>query len=422
MYSLYNLVLILFLLISWPFFALRMIFSRRWRQGVGERFGFLPSGKIPYKNSNNRHILIRAASVGEVKAIKGLIDQLREDFPQYGIVLSVVTPEGFKVAGEMGLADVRIFAPLDFLFCVRRVLRIFKPVLLVLVETELWPNLVKEAKKQGAKVIIVNGRISEKSLAHYSLSRPLIKEVLGYIDSFSMREEQDKARIISIGAAESKVSISGNIKYDQQAQTSGNDGKAEDFGLKPSDIVFVAGSTREGEEEIIVEAYKKVLKKFPHLKMILAPRHLKRVSEVEQVLLQNGLSFVKKTRIGTDSTANVILLDTMGDLVKAYALSSVAFVGGSLVPKGGQNIMEPAGLGKPVLFGPSMESFFETARLLKKKGAEEVSDAAQLCEKLMYFLSDEGLRKRTGDELRKAVISMRGATKKNMDLIHSLIR
>lgn len=430
MYFLYNLVLILFFVLTSPFFLFKIFISARYRKGITERFGFLSRQIKENLFKDNRYILIRAASVGEVKASKLLVEQLRENFLGYKIVFSTVTPEGYKIAGDLKLGDVRIFSPLDFPFCVKEVLRLFKPDLLILVETEIWPNLIKEAKKSGSKIILVNGRISEESFNNYKFIQSLLKNVFGYIDIFSMREEQDKRRIIALGANPDKVVVSGNIKYDQLVDigTKSTDKATiyKEFGLRDNDLIFVAGSTKKGEEEIILGAYQKVLEKFSKLRLIIAPRHLARVKEIEKIFSKYSVRYVKKTDIEEDSSyitdSDVILLDTIGDLIKAYSIATITFVGGSLVPKGGQNIMEPASLGKPVLFGPSMESFFETAELFKRTGgAQEVEDARELTDKILYFLSNPEIRLAKGEKLHKAVLSMQGATQRNVDLIKKVI-
>ncbi len=430
MYFLYNLLLILFLVLTAPFFLFKMLFSKRYRQGICERFGFLSKEIKENLCESDKYILIRAASVGEVKACKFLVERLRENFPGYKIVFSTVTPEGYKVARDLNLGDIRIFSPLDFSFCVRKILRIFKPDLFILIETEIWPNLIKEAKKTGSKIILVNGRISKGSFKNYKFIKPLLKNVFRYIDVFSMREEQDKRRIITLGAEPDKVVISGNIKYDQLIDIETKAGNKEaiykEFGLKDNDLIFVAGSTKEGEEEIILKAYQKVLEKFPKLRLILTPRHLMRVGEIEKIFSKYNLEYIKKTDIRKDSSSvadtDVILLDTIGDLIKAYTIATITFVGGSLVPEGGQNIMEPASLGKPVLFGPWMESFFETAELLKRTGgAQEVKDVYELADKIIHFLSNPKIRTAKGEELRKAVLSMQGATQRNIDLIRKVM-
>jgi 3-deoxy-D-manno-octulosonic-acid transferase len=424
MYLLYNLLLILVFILISPFVLLKMIFSARWRAGLGERFGFLPA-----QIRAGQPILIWAASVGEVRATAFLDVELKKNFPDSKIIVATMTPEGNRVAKELKLGQAVIFAPLDFLFCVRKTLSNLKPKLVILVETEFWPNFIREARRSGAKIILVNGRISAKSFGKYQTIKVFLKDIFSNFERLSMREAADKERVIALGAPADKVVISGNIKYDQIADNKEAIKPAakdyEEFGLNNEALVMVAGSTKDGEEEIILGAYRKISEQFPNLRLIIAPRHLKRLKEVEKVLKQQGFEFIKKTEIPKTSSVPdkaVILLDTMGELIKAYNIAVVAFVGGSFVKTGGQNIMEPASLGKPVLFGPYMESFWETAQLLKKTGgAVEVKDGQELAENISYFLAEPKIRADKGQELRRAVLSMRGATGRNMELIKNII-
>ncbi|MFH1239237.1 MAG: 3-deoxy-D-manno-octulosonic acid transferase [bacterium] len=424
MYFLYNILLLIVVILISPFVLVKMVISARWRAGLGERFGFLPPGA---KADNS--ILIWAASVGEVRAAALLVKELNKNFPEAKIVLATMTPEGNRLAKELKLGDRVIFAPLDFFLCVRRVLASIRPKLFVLVETELWPNFIKEAKKSGAKIILVNGRISARSFGKYKAIKDFLKNIFNYFDVISVREPVDKERLIILGAPPDKVVVSGNIKYDQLADDKQalkpSDKSYREFGLKPEALVLVAGSTKENEEEIILKAYRKITEKFTALRLIIAPRHLKRVKEIENILKQQNFEYIKKTDLGKTASVSdkaVILLDTMGELVKAYSLATVAFVGGSLVKTGGQNIMEPASLGKPVIFGPYMESFWETALLLKKTGgAVEIKDGEELAGKVSYFLANPQVRAAKGEELRQAVLSMRGATQRNIELIKKLI-
>ncbi len=436
MYSLYNIgIIILFILIS-PFFSFKIIFSKRWREGIRERFGFFSKETTEKIEKNTDYILIRAASVGEVRACQVLEKELKKSFPNYKIVFSTVTPEGNKVAQDLHLGDIKIFSPLDFLFSVKRVLKVFKPKLLILIETEIWPNLIRESKKAGAKIILINGRISEGSFPYYKYIKPLLKDIFGYIDFFSMREEIDKNRIIFLGANPDTVVISGNIKYDQisdnlcpleyKYEMKDINKIYKEFGLNNDDLIFVAGSIREGEEEKILRAYQQVLGKFPYLKLIIAPRHLDRLKEIEKIIKAYSLQYITKTEILLNSSLvsnnQIVLLNTIGELMKAYSIATVTFVGGSLVPKGGQNIMEPASLGKPVLFGPYIESFFEPAQvLMKTNGAIEVKDFQELAEKIIYFLDNAELRVSKGEQVRQAVLSMQGATQRNIDLMKKIV-
>ncbi len=430
-YVIYNVLSVLAVIIGSPFFIYKFIFSKRWRIGIKERFGFYSESLTKCIKHNDACIIVHAASVGEVKAARILVDKLKEAFPKYKIVFSTVTPEGNSIANDISIGDIRVFVPLDFLFSVRKFYKTFNPGIVIIVETELWPNLIREAKRRKSKVILVNGRISQKSYPVYRLIRLFLRKIFTYIDIFSVREEVDKGHLLDLGAPVSKLRVSGNIKYDMFSCSSRGTKKLgklyKEFGLKQDDLVFVAGSTHENEEEIIISVYLDIIKKFPSLKLIIAPRHLQRIGRIEQLLKDRRAVYIKKTDISeTSSTygsAKIILLDVMGELINAYSVATVTFVGGSLVPKGGQNIMEPASLGKVVMFGPYMDNFSETAWIFKESQvAIEVGNRKHLRDTIIYLLDNPHVIKAKGKKLRETVLSMQGATDRTVNLIQKLMQ
>ncbi len=438
MYFLYNLILIFFVVFTFPYWGIRMIFSSRWRKGVRQRFGFLP-GKIRANLSReNEYFWIHASSVGEAKIASVLIKEIRKKIPYYKLLISSMTPMGVQTLKDLYPEEIVIFVPLDLKNCIRRILKCFRIKLLVLVETEIWPNLIYLLKKEQAKVIVVNGRISDKSFKKYRIFKFWMKGFLSFIDVFSMQSEKYARRIIFLGADREKVKITGNVKYDGFLSEQITNREIEDiyqeFCLVEKDLIWVAGSTRAGEEKIIIDVYKRILNKYPGLKLIIAPRHLERVAYLEGLLRKGSFNFTRKSTLSSKITfgqvekkslfpLNIIILDTMGELMKTYAIATIVFVGGSLVKIGGHNILEPASLAKPVLFGPYMQNFKEPACLLKKEnGGIQVGNERELEINILHLLNDSSLLFKIGENARKAVLSGQGATLKNLELVAGLLK
>ncbi len=390
-----------------------------------QRLGFLPAETRKKISHSKNWIWIHTASVGEVRIGLYLIAGLKKLLPEKMFLLSTVTPTGNRLAKKENLADLVIYLPLDFRWIVRKVLSKIRPLLLVLVETELWPNFIQQTKKQGAKIVLVNGRISKKSFQRYKFFSPFIRQILSTIDFFAMREVADAERIITLGAPVEKVKVTGNMKYDLIANYQLPITNYQGFGFKPDDLSWVCGSTREGEEEIILGIYLELLKKYTNLKLILAPRHLERVPQIENLLKTRSVSFIRRSQlpiIHHPSPITCLLWDTYGELMNAYALATVVFVGGSLVPQGGQNILEPAALGKPVIFGPYVESFQEIAEMLISASAGiQVKNAEELKIQILNLLNSSILREEISSNATQAVRMRKGAVEKNIELIKKLL-
>jgi 3-deoxy-D-manno-octulosonic-acid transferase len=324
---------------------------------------------------------IHAASLGEVKASASLLSALKELLPEVPVVFSVTTSSGYAEAKKR-MPEGVIYLPLDFPLIIRRVLHRINLKLLILIETELWPNLIYEAKKNGAKVMVVNGRFSEKASRQYARLKGFFRAGTAGVDCWAMRSDEDKQRAVWLGVPKNKIQVTGNIKFQPDAG-----GGAALFMEKK---LWVAGSTREGEERLVLEAYKILLRFFPELKLVLAPRHLQRVKEVEALLQQSGLSYQKRTELSQPFfQKQIMLLDTHGELMAAYQSAWVTFVGGSLLPYGGHNVLEPAACGKPVMFGPYTDHFKEEAQLLVERGVGFViTDSPGLARAVSALLSD----------------------------------
>jgi 3-deoxy-D-manno-octulosonic-acid transferase len=400
--------------------------NKKKQEILKEKLGFLPLSVS--KIEGTPRIWVNAVSVGEVVAAGSIVKLLRETYPSAFIILSTGTETGRKMAEQtIKEVDNYIYYPFDFPWVVRRILRILRPHLFITIETEIWPNLLTTARKMGIKTMLANGRISARSFNRYRRTRFLWKKVLGSFDVMSMISQTDAEKIKSIGAEPEKVFISGNSKYDTLIFRA--DPKFEVkirklLQIESHEIVFLAASTHDGEEKTIIKAYKNLLKEFPHLILIIAPRHIKRVASVEEALRSEGLSdFIHRTRLEyTQRKSPIIILDVIGELFYIYSLGTIIFCGGSLIKKGGQNILEPACWGKVIFYGPSMEDFLAEKELLTKAGAGiEVKGAASLVREATVLLNNPEERRQRGEKGREAIQKMEGAAKKNVKLAQKLL-
>ena len=417
-------------LFALPYALLYTKLTERYRSSISQRIGIYPPLNLPVTNSPR--IWLHAVSMGEVNAAVPIIEALQALAPRCIIILSTTTEHGQELAKIRLPSDVvHIYAPIDFILSVTSALRQMKPDLLVCLETELWPNWLMIAHRMKIKTAIVNGRISGRAIKRYRMIRPLMKEVLGSMNAFSMIQEIDAQRIREIGAPPDKITVNGNAKYDLLLRQS--DSRRPDpirywrqiFGVKENEPVFLAGSTRHSEEEIILDAYQKVIRKAPNTLLILAPRHLERTRHIEKIIKARGLDCQLRTCLknnGENRTAPVIILDTMGELQAIYSIATVVFCGGSLAPLGGQNILEPAVWAKPVLYGPNMEDFLDARNLLESTGGGiEVKDANDLAEKVLFFITRPDQAQKTGNSARRAVEMNQGAAQKHAEVITSLL-
>jgi len=391
LYFLYDLFLLILIIILLPFFLIKLL-KGKYREGLIQRFGFLPAD-IRKRLEGKKIIWVHAVSVGETVAASPLVKELKRQYPGHTILFSTVTDTGQEMARKIvEEADVYIYFPLDFSFIVRKVLNIVKPELIIIMETELWPNFIRLASQKGIKLVYANGRISDGSFRTYRYLGPYLKDMLRRIDLFCMQSELDASRIISLGADEKKVYNTGNTKLDQdytELSPEVRDNYLREFKVQEGDKIMVIGSTHDNEEEQFIEIYKELKKEYKDLLMILAPRHIERIPEIEEKYQKAGINTIKRTEIEKRQGESVILLDTIGELGKIYSLADLVFVGGSLVEYGGHNILEPAAHGKLVFFGPHMFDFKESARvLLENKAAIQVKDKEELKEKMKAALAN----------------------------------
>ena len=367
---------------------------------------------------------IHAVSVGESITAMPLIEGLRERCPGLPLVVSTVTETGARVVRERlsTVAEHRYF-PLDLPGAIDRVVDAINPAFLVCMETELWPNLVRRLHDRGIPVMIANGRLSDRSFRRYAMIRPFLKPTLERIRMFAMQSEEDARRIVALGAPAGRVVVTGNMKHDA-ATPDDTQGRAwrTRLGLTPDRRAWVAGSTHPGEEEAVLAAHALARQAHPDLALIVAPRHPERAAEAAGLVQAHGWPVVRRSELGgaLDRDA-VMILDTVGELAELYAIADVVFVGGSLVPRGGHNVLEPARLSKPVVFGPHTTNFREAAALLASGGGGVVvRDGPELAARLTALLADPVERTRMGEAARLAVTSGQGAVGKTLDLMTSL--
>ena len=421
MYLLYSVVLAALFVLSLPLYAWKGRATGKYLQTFRERMGRLP----PSLNAGReRSIWIHAVSVGEVLAARTLVKPLRERFPGHRLFVSTTTVTGNGVARK-SLPDVDglFFAPFDWVRPVRRALDALNPALLVLVETELWPNLIHEAHRRGTRVAVVNGRISPRSFPRYRRVRALLKKMLGEVDLFLMQGEAHAVRVREMGAPPDRVRVLGNLKYDALEEVMAPESLAGVIG-DGSRPLWVAGSTVEGEEEIVLRAYRQVRDRVPQARLLIAPRHAERFAAVPAIVEAAGLRCLRRTslRPGAWPDGHVVVLDTLGELARVYPLATVVFVGGSLVPKGGHNILEAAVAGKAVVVGPHMENFQEIADEFVGAGAVvQVPSADALAAEVSVLLTDAARRAALGEKARLLVHRNRGALRTTVDALAALV-
>ena len=426
---LYDIAFLLFSL----FYIPTLVFKGKLHRDFVERFGIYGDAKEDALWKARDVIWIQAVSVGEVTLCKSLIPELKTKFPLRSIVLSTITRTGNDLAKKLFSNDaIVIYFPLDFSATAKGAISKIKPKLYVMIETEIWPNVLKELGRKRVPSILINGRISDRSFGKYKIVKSFLAKTLDMVSMFCMQSEADANRIRELGAKPDRVIVTGNMKFDTDAIINRNTALPGLFGLSSKDRIFVAGSTHGGEEEAVVSAYKDLLNDFPELKLIIAPRHVERSSEVESVLKRFGFDAVMMSRAsekpardtppGHSANRSAYIIDKIGHLNDAYAMAEIVFIGGSLVPHGGQNPIEPAAFEKPVLFGPYMFNFKTVASaLLENKGAIQVRDGKELLLKAEQLLKDTGSGISLGLNAKATILKNRGASQRNLKAIEGFV-
>ncbi len=411
-----------------PFLLLYALVSGWSLKGINERLGWI-SLKDADLSAGSPRIWLHAVSLGEVRVAEAIAGDLKKMIPGGSITISTMTGHGRNLASEIFGRDVRIiYAPFDIFFFVRLALDRVRPDILVFLETELWPAWATEARRKGIKTAVVNGRISPRSFGRYLRLRPLFKYILSKFDAFSMISEEDKKRITAMGAHPAKVSVNGNAKFDLLkglAEPSAEADMRRLFNLDATVPVLIAGSTRTGEEEIIIDAYRKITGEFPDTVLFIAPRHIERAGDIASLLEKNRLEYQLRSEFRDPSekrNRQVVIIDSFGELFRLYSIGTVIFSGASLVPLGGQNPLEAAIWAKPVLYGPSMEDFLDARALLEENNAGiEVAGADMLAEKVIMLLRDKTLREGYGSRARESVLKNRRAAERHARIIADIL-
>jgi 3-deoxy-D-manno-octulosonic-acid transferase len=428
MYFAYSLLAALVLILGSPYFAYQAIRHRKYIGSIGQRLGYLP---VSFNVDGEASIWIHAVSVGEALTARALIDDLKARYPRLRLFVSTTTMAGQQVAKRSLLhADAVFYFPFDWTFIVARTLDIVKPRLFVMMETEIWPNLLRACRQRGVKTMLINGRISSRSYPRYRAIRPLFRRVLADVDHFCMQSDESARRLVDLGADPAHVTVTGSLKFDSLERPSAlMQGKPRArvlrfFRIASNRTVLVAGSTSKGEEAAMLDAFERVKLTLPSAILILAPRQPERFGEVERLAREAGFVTIRRSELPIDAEprADVVVLDSIGELAQVYQVATAVFVGGSLVDHGGHNILEPAMFGKPIVFGPHMGNFKEIAGAFIRSGAAmQVASSRELGGALMTLVTDPVCRARLGAAARALVEANRGAKEKTLKAVEALL-
>ena len=428
MHLLYSIALLFYCLALLPAVA-----YKRFRHGkavgrVADRLGGVPDSINP---SHTRSIWIHAVSVGEVLAARSLLSDLRQAYPAYRLLLSTTTATGQEVAEQLGDAvDGVFYAPLDVPPFVARSLDRIAPDLVIFVDTEIWPNWLRGCRRRGVRTVIVNGRISDRSYRGYRLGRPFMKRVLGDLNYVCAQTETWGRRFVDLGLPPDRLSVTGSLKFDAlDVMSTGTDLHVGDralrfFSFAEDRPVLVAASTLRGEEEPVLRAFRRIRESANDAVLILAPRHPERAEEARSIAAQHGFDVAMRTGLSVETARapDVVVVDTIGELPRLFQLATLVFVGGSLVPAGGHNILEPAVFGKAIVFGPHMDNFSEIARLfVDRSAALQVSSPTALSDALSMLLGDPIRRAGLGAAARALVDANKGARFKTLKVIADIL-
>jgi 3-deoxy-D-manno-octulosonic-acid transferase len=427
----YSSLLLAVLVVGAPYWLVRMATSGRYRAGIRGRLGLVPAG-LQAAVAGKRVIWVHAVSVGEVMAATQLIRELKTALPGWVVAVSTTTETGQRLAKDRLAGAAVFYLPLDFKFAVRRYLRVLRPQMLVLMESELWPRLIEECAKSGVPVAVVNARVSDRSFPRYMRLRRLWRPFLEMISLFLAQSRETAERLVKIGAPVERVRVTGNLKYDVRVRSESALTKMLREKLPVGARVVVCGSTLEGEEKILLEAWPALLAKEPNAVMVLAPRHPDRFSGVAGVVSANNFRLVRASEFREENVGelttlavdagSIFLLDTIGDLASMYGLGRVAFVGGSLVSAGGHNPLEPAQFGVPVVMGPSFQNFRDIVQTMLDANALRIVSAMDVGAELTMLLQSADDATALGERGRAVFEAQSGATARTVQMLMSLLQ
>jgi 3-deoxy-D-manno-octulosonic-acid transferase len=419
---LYSVAVVILAVVLSPWFLYQAIRYRKYIGSAAQRMGYLP---VSFNLDGDESIWLHAVSVGEALTARALIADLRERYPNLKLFLSTTTLTGQQVAARLQDVDAVFFLPFDLPPFVNRTLRLVRPRLFIMMETEIWPNLLHACRRAHVRTMLVNGRISSRSYSRYRLVRPFFRRVLAHVDRFCMQSDESARRIVELGADPARVIVTGSLKFDSLESPAAAAGRGEGrvlryFRIPASRPVFMAASTLKGEESPVLSAFAAVRRAHPSALLIMAPRKPERFGDAEALSRAEGLRVVRRKELAVDAEprADVIILDTIGELAHLFQVATVVFVGGSLVDRGGHNILEPAVHGKPIVFGPYMTNFTEIVEtFLRNQAAVQVGTPAELATALVRLMGDPVERARLGAAARALVEANRGAKRRTLDSV-----
>jgi len=421
-FFLYNLLSFLFS----PIIIMILMVKKRCRPGLAYRLGIcLPA----FSSTNSSIIWIHAVSLGEALAVAPFIQALHARYPQASILVSTVTETGREVVLQrFGRIAHHSYFPLDWPWVVERFVSRVKPAVFIIIETELWPNVLKRLEERGVPTILVNGRLSSRSFKRYLWIRPFMSQILSKLSLVLVQTERDKERFIELGVSPERVHRTGSMKFDQALPEMSQSSHQMGESIIPVEIGgkwIIAGSTHFEEEMILLRIFQEIINVYPDVNLMLAPRHIERADKLEEAVREKGFKVLRRTTMGNPNEiqgSRVVILDTRGELAQVYRWASLTFVGGTLIPVGGHNLLEPARWAKPVYFGPYTDHCQDIARLLVEAGGGvQVQDEHELLASLMHGLSDQAWRERVGDAAKEVVLKNQGVVKRNLTLISEIM-
>ncbi len=419
----YSVALGVGMLASLPYWLFQMARHGKYRTGLAERLGWLPS-RLQLPGKREPVIWVHAVSVGEVVTVAGLLEELQRRFPQHRIFVSTTTDTGQALARKRFGEENVFYFPMDFAFAIRPYLQALRPQMVVIAETEFWPNFMRLTHASGARIAVVNARISDRSWPSYRRFRGLLRRVLVNVDLFLAQTQEDAERLQDIGASAERVRVTGNMKFDIPAPAPPAivESLRKSIAASGAGPVLVCGSTVDGEEPLLLKAFENLLVQHPRAVMILAPRHPERFPAVAALLDHMSIRFRKRSVWHSEPlTGGVLLLDTIGELAALYALADIAFVGGSLVPRGGHNIIEPAQYGVATVVGNHTENFRDIVSLFQSRDAVRIVGPAELPLVLLELLANDMERRALGQRAAETMRSQTGATARTADELQKLL-
>lgn len=419
-----NCVYLLLLIAAFPWLLWQAIRKGKYREGFAAKFW----GLVPRRRGEETCLWLHAVSVGEVNLVQPLLEEIQRERPDWKCVLSTTTMTGMALARKRYPQLPVFYCPLDFTWAVAAAMRRIRPDVLVLAELELWPNLIAAARNHGAKVAVVNGRLSEHSARGYQRIRPLVKNILHGIDLLAVQDETYAQRFRNLGASEDSLCVTGSMKYDGAETNRANEATtrlADLWGITQRDRVFLAGSTQEPEESLALDTYLQLAESHPELRLILVPRHPDRFETVAEMLDARGVPWQRRTELDskpTDPLARILLVNVIGELGAWWGTAEIAYVGGSMGPRGGQNMIEPAAYGAAVSFGPNTRNFRDiVTAMLARDAAVVVHDGDDMTAFVRRCLDEPDFQGQLGERAQQLVREQLGATERTFSLLESLV-